>query len=361
MTSITNRLLDRTFSITGNNIPSYYRDVLTWIYRILAVYCTIHFVVGLFWFRHSSILYLTPVMVGMFVLLIFFLQRISMRINLIIYGLITVVWCQLYIRDFGWGIGGQHFIIPFLIVVFFSVFETRLSKLVFCGLMLIFRITMYGYCLSHTPLYPLDDFHSTVMQTINTFALFILIGVICSLFSSNIQSAEIELLRTNQELRVAAGTDPLTGLPNRRSLLNEMHRFKKANPSSNFAISIADIDFFKRVNDTYGHACGDYLLKELAKLFLERTSDQGSVCRWGGEEFCFFFPNLNLDEACSMMLGITHAVEQMRLEYEGNTISFTITAGVEENDFVSDIDKLVELADTKLYIGKENGRNQVVM
>ena len=165
----------------------------------------------------------------------------------------------------------------------------------------------------------------------------------------------------NQELHIKAGTDPLTGLPNRRALLEVVDAYRKENPESQFCIAIADIDFFKRINDTYGHNCGDYTLKELSKLFMNMAESNYTVCRWGGEEFCFFMPGMNMDQAGVIMYNVHVAAGKMPLHFEGIDFDIKITIGVEENDFVSDMGAIFEKADRKLYMGKANGRNQVVI
>ena len=128
-----------------------------------------------------------------------------------------------------------------------------------------------------------------------------------------------------------------------------------------YSVAIADIDLFKRVNDTYGHNCGDYVLCRLAALFMEKSVDQYSVARWGGEEFCFFIPGKNIDDAGTIISDVCHAVKRMKFEFEGNSFSVTLTAGVEESDYRSSLPELIEKADHKLYMGKKNGRDQVVI
>ena len=86
-----------------------------------------------------------------------------------------------------------------------------------------------------------------------------------------------------------------------------------------------------------------------------------TACRGGGEEFCFFFPGTNLDDAGVMMKDLCFAVERMKLRYEENEFSITITIGVEENDYSSPLEELIDAADEKLYMGKEAGRNRVVV
>ena len=142
--------------------------------------------------------------------------------------------------------------------------------------------------------------------------------------------------------------------------MDVMTRYISDNPEAMYCVAIADIDFFKRVNDTYGHNCGDYVLQQLSKLFTEQAKEGYFVSRWGGEEFCFFFPGMNIDDASRIMTDLLIAVRKMQIEYEDHRFSITITAGVEENDYRSPLADLLESADRKLYRGKANGRNQMV-
>ena len=144
-------------------------------------------------------------------------------------------------------------------------------------------------------------------------------------------------------------------------MIEMIDQYRQANPGSPFSIAIADLDFFKKVNDTYGHNCGDYTLVKLTELFVQHANGHYHVCRWGGEEFCFFIPGRNLDEAGVIMNDLCFAVERMRLSFEENEFSITVTIGVEENDFSSPLDELLNSADKKLYLGKERGRNRVVV
>ena len=133
-----------------------------------------------------------------------------------------------------------------------------------------------------------------------------------------------------------------------------------ANPDHPFCIAMGDIDLFKQVNDTYGHNCGDQVLKSLAVLFVEKTIGLGHVCRWGGEEFFFFLPEMNLDEASELLNEIKVAVSKLPIMYNDEAHHVTMTFGVEEYDYRSSLEELVKRADDKLYYGKNHGRNQVV-
>ena len=94
---------------------------------------------------------------------------------------------------------------------------------------------------------------------------------------------------------------------------------------------------------------------------MEKAESKYTDCRWGGEEFCFFLPEQNLDEAGIIMHDLHTAVGKMPLHYEDIDYKITITIGVEENDFQSTMEDLFNRADRKLYMGKANGRDQVVI
>lgn len=131
--------------------------------------------------------------------------------------------------------------------------------------------------------------------------------------------------------------------------------------SANLLIILLPMVFFKHVNDTYGHNCGDYTLKQLAALFMVAAGEKYKVCRWGGEEFCFFLPGMNIDDARREMQDLNIAVRRQRLHYGDIEYAVTITIGVEENDYQSTMEEILHQADRKLYMGKVGGRDQVVV
>ena len=242
-----------------------------------------------------------------------------------------------------------------------NIYEKPVSKMIWFAVLLAFRILLFSWSRQNTAPFPMETGANTVYQTINTVGFFLILAVICVIFSTNLQDTERQLRLKNQDLYKEAGTDPLTGLPNRRSMIETIEKFVKTSADPTFSIAIADLDFFKHVNDTYGHNTGDYTLVKLTELFVEHAMGQYSVCRWGGEEFCFFMPGKNLDEASVLMKDLCFAVEKLKLEHEGHEFSISITIGVEENDFRSPLEDLLSSADEKLYRGKNAGRNQVVV
>ena len=94
---------------------------------------------------------------------------------------------------------------------------------------------------------------------------------------------------------------------------------------------------------------------------MQKSIGQYSVARWGGEEFCFFIPGKNIDDAGAIITDVCLSVKRMKFEFEEHSFSITLTAGVEESDYRSTLPELIERADHKLYMGKKNGRDQVVI
>ena len=343
----------------GAEMPQYYRRALITGEMLLAVYLPLFYgLIGLTTHNWEPLPLLTFACV---VLCIVNNRRLGIRLNLLTYSCITLVWCGSCVYLYGWSIGTQHFLLPLLMLNFFNVYEPPWMKIAcFLGLIGI-RMFFFANSLRHTALYALTPGCSIAVQMLNSLTTFLILACDCILFSSSLQDTERQLRIDNQQLHKQAGTDPLTQLPNRRAMLDEMNLFLASNPQEGFSVAIADIDHFKNINDTYGHNCGDYTLRTLADLFRDAAGAHCRVCRWGGEEFCFFLPGRNIDEAGKTMNDLCHAVRRMPLRFGDIDFSITITVGVEEYDFASPMARILEGADQKLYMGKNSGRDKVVI
>ncbi|MBF0524409.1 MAG: diguanylate cyclase [Deltaproteobacteria bacterium] len=171
------------------------------------------------------------------------------------------------------------------------------------------------------------------------------------------------LEQSKQKLEIMSRTDPLTGLVNRRYLFErlqeEVSRHKRSgNPLS---LAILDIDFFKHVNDTYGHICGDKVLIQFSELLQNQVRRYDLVGRYGGEEFCVILPGAPLAGAEKVMNRFRGYVEKTPCLWEEQKIYVTVSAGVASSENLPDLDldSLLRLADEALLEAKGNGRNQV--
>ena len=131
---------------------------------------------------------------------------------------------------------------------------------------------------------------------------------------------------------------------------------------SNFSIITFDIDHFKRINDTYGHAVGDLVLQHIAELCRQDLRSIDTAARFGGEEFVILLPETDLAEACLIAERLRHRFEKHKFEDNGNVIQFTTSFGISDRKSTSamNINTILNDADDRLYEAKANGRNQVL-
>lgn len=173
----------------------------------------------------------------------------------------------------------------------------------------------------------------------------------------------IKLKEAYEQLKIVAKTDPLTGLINRREMIErieyEMVIYERS--KVNFTLIIGDIDFFKKVNDTYGHECGDKVLASISRIFTKNTRKQDSVGRWGGEEFLFLLPNTNQEQGAVLAEKLRTVIERTGFYKENIKLSLTITFGVCSIKAGQSVNELISDADKALYEGKRRGRNCVVV
>lgn len=163
--------------------------------------------------------------------------------------------------------------------------------------------------------------------------------------------------RMRAELQNLIEMDPLTSLYNRRSCNNRLKVLESE--KSEYTIVMCDIDRFKKINDTYGHDAGDYVLVTLSQLIWDNIKDCGFASRWGGEEFLLVY-QLRHDAAIQKVRQIQQKIREYNFTYEGKTIKVTMTFGVEAGDGSTSYERRILTADGNLYIGKNNGRDQIV-
>ena len=163
-------------------------------------------------------------------------------------------------------------------------------------------------------------------------------------------------------IRILVERDPLTSLYNRRygtAKLKNTGRRAERNGMP-FSIALGDIDFFKIINDTYGHEAGDRVLVHLSDQLRRWVAGKGFVTRWGGEEFLIVLEKCDQRMAVEELEKILSMVRNMEIPYQGNTIKIHMTFGVVDGRMSEDYEELVRQADARLYYGKEHGRNRVV-
>lgn len=182
-------------------------------------------------------------------------------------------------------------------------------------------------------------------------------------YAAELENKNLELNGLLKKLERAAMSDFVTGLINRRCMTQKI-KAQIAGNKRNHQIStiiLADIDNFKKVNDTYGHDCGDLALKSVADLMKAGLREEDVIARWGGEEFLLMLPNTNLAGGYNVAEKIRVAVEKNVFNYYEKEFFLTITLGVAELLPPLGIDDSIKRADEALYKGKEASKNCVVV
>ena len=165
-----------------------------------------------------------------------------------------------------------------------------------------------------------------------------------------------------KSLRELIELDTLTQLENRRSANNTIrgmhHNLVEENEK--YVLVLGDIDFFKKVNDTYGHDAGDEVLKYVAMILKKHMKGKGFASRWGGEEFLLGFKGYSITRATEETEEILEEIRKRDVEYGEEQIHITMSFGVAKGTKEKTIDQIIKEADDKLYQAKSGGRNQVV-
>ncbi|MEO7367248.1 MAG: diguanylate cyclase [Gemmatimonadaceae bacterium] len=175
---------------------------------------------------------------------------------------------------------------------------------------------------------------------------------------------EKELSDMNDKLLQISLTDGLTGVDNRRSLEMRLHEMFEHSLRLHEPISVimCDIDHFKKVNDTYGHAAGDAVLKQFADILKNEAREIDRVGRYGGEEFLLLLPGTVLDAAVTFSERLRQRVDAHTFSYDGGTLKKTVSFGVASwpHPKIKAREGMLKAADDALYVAKETGRNRVV-
>jgi len=224
------------------------------------------------------------------------------------------------------------------------------NKLMRVSALGIFYIALDAYAHAMPPLHAIDRQTLAVLRYFNIGSTLAIMALLSLNYYRLVTDGE-------RALRALATTDPLTGLHNRRRLL-ELARHEltlHARAPRPMCVLLCDVDHFKRVNDNHGHEVGDHALQALSRVLMAAVRQQDAVARWGGEEFLVLLCDATMPVALHAAERIRQAVAKTRIDER----SLTITIGVAKYRAGEPLDGLIARADRALYRGKAQGRNQV--
>ena len=271
---------------------------------------------------------------------------------------------------FGW-IGGFYVYPLCLIPTMYFISINMMKKGKYGHIIALISMATYLYMrvfnAIRTELPPFQD----VIQRFDLFlyvfnsasAAIVFIMLICS-FLYEIRYAQEELENKNKILINIANIDALTEINNRRCMneiiKKEVEKFYDSKEP--FCIAICDIDNFKKINDTYGHDCGDIVLKNIADILKDsKNKSDIEVSRWGGEEFLILLKN-GIKQAKKECEIILNRIRDYSLDYQDKHIKVTMTIGIAEfNEENDNIENVLKIADNNLYKGKRTTKNCIIV
>jgi diguanylate cyclase (GGDEF)-like protein len=170
-----------------------------------------------------------------------------------------------------------------------------------------------------------------------------------------------QLRNAKEKHIILSRTDGLTGILNRRAVYESLEKeiLRSAREKTPLSVIMLDIDFFKKVNDNYGHNAGDAVLKELVRRVIAELRPYDTFGRYGGEEFIILLPGAFMYEVLAVSERIRGAIRNAPFDITPSGLHVTASFGVAEFDFKENSDALVNRADIALYKAKKNGRDRV--
>jgi len=340
-------------------------DLITLIRLISLVLGVWYLFLGIFCFVQSIMNFgvmfvVTGAFFGALIAMSFYMDDNTFLLSL--FGIIVSISSFLFAKNVGWACEFQIFVLLYTLLVWYDSQKNKRIKTVMSFISVAVILVIFAFCKTDNIIIDMNTNSYAFVGMINIAMFSLCMCMIAFSFSAQYLSTEHKLYQYNKKLKQMAGMDPLTQLMNRRAATEEINEIvdKYRNNEESMSIAIGDIDFFKKVNDTYGHDAGDYVLKSLAMMFTETMKNDGFVARWGGEEFLFVFRSMNGDEASLVLNQLRSRIEHTEMVFNSDVFNVTMTFGLDEFSMSHGVEGTIKSADDKLYMGKEGGRNRVV-
>ncbi|MCR5092077.1 MAG: GGDEF domain-containing protein [Bacilli bacterium] len=253
----------------------------------------------------------------------------------------------------GFDTGFHFYLIGLCVVSFFTSYFSKKNQIrnsiIWVGLSVAIYLTIYLVSEFNKPYYPIDSWLRMTLFITNAIVVFAFVASYLVVFLNYALKLEKRIINESR-------TDELTQICNRYGFYDY---FEDIEDMENAVVALFDIDDFKSVNDHYGHAAGDQVLKRIAELTIEGLSDE-FVCRYGGEEFVVVLKKDGKTTIMERLEALRKRIEKEQFEFEGEPIHITITIGAVNYSEGMTLEEWVMAADEKMYTGKHSGKNRTV-
>lgn len=275
------------------------------------------------------------------------LEIIALSIAILIYFIwfANTMSYNIQVGSLSGGLGEFTNWVPLFFIVVFLIFDQKMA--LFVSIVIFVTTVVIGLGMS---VFYKQDF---TLQTYDSLLQFYISNAVYILALYFLQRFKLAFIQ-KEAMQHLANTDYLTNLPNRRLVEKRLHENSKSDME--FSVILFDVDYFKKINDTFGHDIGDKVLKEFANLIQENIRDKDIVGRWGGEEFVIIANDLNAKQAVVFSDRLRKLIEETTFSHKNKV---TASFGVAEYRQKEKTKDVLKRADIVLYMAKENGRNKV--
>lgn len=336
-----------------------------WAFYFLDILCIIAHIFYVAIFTYIGVLPLcifNLFSVMMYVALLYFVTKdkynvagTAMIIEIILHVVIATV-------ILGWNFGFTYQLLTIIAVSFFLPYKKFYQCFVLSGLSFAAFFGLWFYCERFAPLYSSSriELSTNLIYIINCCFAIIPLFLESYMFRITSEKAEALLFERNQDLILLASVDPLTNLLNRRSMEQKLDMAYKRRELvfDPFCVVISDIDDFKAFNDTYGHDCGDFVLKTISDIFRDTLRSSDNVARWGGEEILVLLNSTDVGSAIQVVERLRTNIANYDFHFGGQRLNITMTFGLSWKKV--GVTEMLKDADEHLYFGKAHGKNQIV-
>lgn len=278
-----------------------------------------------------------------------------------VYVRLVYFWLTLYMSItticLGYRFGFHLYCLSMIPIIFYTEYMAEkfgrksIKHRFVCAAIVICYLLSTGYSSYVGTIYHTDDKIAGIFWVFNSCTVLFFLIFYSSVMLRLVADSE-------KKLTDIAHTDRLTGLYNRHFMATKLEA-ANSNEDEKF-LAMVDIDFFKKINDTYGHNAGDFILTNVASTIKEICPDS-EISRWGGEEFLILTEGNAEKDGIRLLERLRSTIENKEFIFEDNRIKVTLTAGIAASHQNTSVDKWIDEADENLYYGKNNGRNLVIL
>jgi diguanylate cyclase (GGDEF)-like protein len=311
--------------------------------------------------RMDLIIYVVFTIVVLFLLyFVFRTQYITAGFHGLVY--LTSLNCLVGNTVIGWRSGIYILFLLIIPIIFYNPVIKKPHKLILGAIFACAFFVTIILSFFFAPMLRFTSFQLQLMNSINVIVTFVVLAGIFFLEIRNSHKISMRLIELNNKLAYHASRDSLTNLLNRRTMNQyiQMEYVRSKRSGKPFGLIMADVDDFKQVNDTHGHAAGDLVLIELAGLISATLRKQDLIARWGGEEFLILLPETEFEGVQIAAEKVRELIAHSSVPYQGHNIQITLSIGGVVCEREANWDDCIKTADRALYYGKTHGKNLAV-